>query len=242
LGRFLRHVIIHKLIIQHLRRRDDSEFYAMQAEDAIKWIRRQGVELGKGTTVLDLGCGHGIFGAALQREGCLVAFADETNLLLPELRSADFITINLDTDDLSKLGQYDLVICSNVLEHLAKPERFLGSVDGILKREGRLYLSWTNWLSPWGGHEFSPFHFFGPRFGPRLYDKLLGLRRPRIHTPFVNLFPTSIGRTLRFIRNCSGLRVAAGAPRYYPELAFILRIPLLREFLTWNCALLLRRS
>lgn len=213
----------------------------MQADDAIGWLEKQGARIGSGTEALDLGCGHGIFGAALQKKGCSVTFADESNYLLPDLGSARFVQVNLDTDDLSVLGKYDLVICSNVLEHLAKPEKFLASVHQILAPEGALYLSWTNWLSPWGGHEFSPFHYLGPHLGPRVYDALFGKKRPRIHTPFVNLFPTSIGRTLRVIREKSQLRVAAQAPRYYPELSLLVAIPVLREFTTWNCALLAKR-
>jgi hypothetical protein len=30
-------------------------------------------------------------------------------------------------------------------------------------------------------------------------------------------------------------------PRYYSELSFIMLIPLLREFLAWNCAVLIQR-
>jgi len=32
------------------------------------------------------------------------------------------------------------------------------------------------------------------------------------------------------------------APRYYPELAWVMRLPGLREFLAWNCAVLLART
>ena len=233
-------MIIHKLIAHHLAHRDDPHFYTLQAVDAIRWIEGSGVLL-KGTTkALDLGAGHGIFGGELVKRGCQVAFADESNLLLPELASAPFSKINLDSDDITALGTYDLVICSNVLEHLSKPFEFLASVAKILSPGGHLYLSWTNWLSPWGGHEFSPFHYLGARRGHLLYDKLTGRRR--LHTPFVNLFPTSIAQTLRFIRRQPGLRVLRAAPRYYPELAVLLLLPVLREFLTWNCALLIERQ
>jgi SAM-dependent methyltransferase len=233
-------MIIHRLIAHHLSHRDDPHFYTLQAREAIRWIEGGGVTPGPATHVLDLGAGHGIFGAELMKRGCPVTFADESNLLLPEIASAPFSKINLDRDDITTLGKYDLVICSNVLEHLSKPFEFLASAGQILKPGGHLYLSWTNWLSPWGGHEFSPFHYLGARRGHLLYDKWSG--RQRIHTPYVNLFPTYIGRTLDLIRRQPGLRVIRAAPRYYSELAFILSIPLLREFLAWNCALLIRKE
>jgi SAM-dependent methyltransferase len=232
-------MILHKLILQHLKNRDDPTFYTFQAEDAIGWIARQGVTFGPHTRVLDLGCGHGIFGAELAKRGCEATFADEQNLLLPELAGAPFRQINIDQEDLASLGSYDLVICSNVLEHLSKPEAFLGSVHKLLSPGGKLYLSWTNWLSPWGGHEFSPFHYLGPRLGVRLYDKTLG--RKRIHTPFENLYPTYIGRVLGGVRRSPNLVLIRAVPRYYPEFSFLLKLPGIREFLCWNCALLIGR-
>lgn len=232
-------MIIHKLIGQYLSHRDDASFYLDQARDAIRWMEQSGVVLSSGCRALDLGCGHGIFGVELAERGCQVTFADETNLLSPEVAAPRFLAINLDRDDISKLGEYDLVVCSNVFEHLAKPNEFLGSVHRILSPGGRLYLSWTNWLSPWGGHEFSPFHYFGARRGHLIYDKLI--KRRRKHTPYENLFPTYIGRTLAAIRRDSQLEILRAAPRYYTEFSCLVRIPVLREFLTWNCALLIGR-
>jgi len=233
-------MIIHKLLAQHLKHRDDPTFYSFQAQDAVAWIERCGVTLGPKTRALDLGCGHGIFGAALMKKGCPVTFADEDQGLLPEISSAPFRRINLDRDEVTTLGEYDLVICSNVLEHLAKPKQFLDSVHKILSPGGKLYLSWTNWLSPWGGHEFSPFHYLGARRGHLIYDRLC--KRKRKHTPYENLYPTYIGTVLAMIRQSPGLVTLRAAPRYYTEFAFLVRLPVLREFLTWNCALLVGRK
>src|SRR3954468_12654693 len=144
-------MIIHKLIQHHLKNKDDPVFYKMQALDAIAWMENLGIVFAPGTRVLDLGCGHGIFGGELSKRGCKVVFADEGNYLMPELTNAPFHKINLDTEDVSKLGIYDVVVCSNVLEHLSKPLQFLASVSATLRSQGHLYLSWTNWLSPWGG-------------------------------------------------------------------------------------------
>ncbi len=232
-------MIIHRLILQYLGHRDDPAFYEFQAEDAVRWLERWGVALGPGVRALDLGCGHGTFGAVLAKRGCEVAYADESNSLMPGLAGARFLRFNIDTDDLARLGGYDLVICSNVYEHLARPNPFLENVGRILNPNGKLYLSWTNWLSVWGGHEFSPFHYLGARRGHRVYDKLL--KRPRKHTPYVNLFPTYVGGTLEKIRSVPGLELLRAAPRYYPEFAFLLRLPILREFMAWNCALLIGR-
>jgi SAM-dependent methyltransferase len=233
-------MIIHKLILQHLAHRDDAEFYVLQAVDALQWLEKQGVVLSPSAQALDLGCGHGIVGAELMKRGCQVTFADEADYLLPHIPKLSFRRVNVDQEDLAMLGRFDLVICSNVYEHLAKPEQFIASIGQLLNPGGWFYLSWTNWLSPWGGHEFSPFHYLGARCGHRVYDRIV--RKPRLHTPFVNLFPTQVGRTLKRLRVQPDLTLVKVAARYYPELSFITRIPLLREFLTWNCAVLLRRG
>ena len=233
-------MILHKLIARHRKHRDDEVFYALQAQDAIRWMREKGVRMGVGTEALDLGCGHGIFGAQLGLAGCKVTFADEQNYLPPHLASSQFSKINLDQDNIKNVGIYDLIVCSNVLEHLAKPGRFIDSIHHVLKPGGRLYLSWTNWLSPWGGHEFSPFHYLGPGCGHLVWDRVSG--RTRKHTPYKNLFPTYIGSVLQMIRANPHLFVRHTAPRYYTEFAFLIHIPVVREFLTWNCAMLIQRK
>jgi SAM-dependent methyltransferase len=233
-------MIIHRLIRHHLRHGPDAAFYALQAEDAIAWLTRQGVRIGPPTRVLDLGCGSGVFGLALQQAGCEVRFADAENWLPKDTPGTDFVKIDIDTEDPGRLGRFDLVVCSNVLEHLRHPARLIASLGSLLRPGGRVYLSWTNWLSPWGGHDFSPFHYLGPRLGPKLFDRFV--RRPRALKPYENLFPTHVGRTLRWIRAQPDLRLLRAAPRYYTELGFLMRLPVLREFLAWNCALLLERT
>jgi SAM-dependent methyltransferase len=233
-------MVLPKLISHHLKHGDDAEFYRLQARDAIEWLQKQSVPLSSSTSALDLGCGHGVFGEELLHKGCSVTFSDEQNFLIESLRQNSFKQFNIDSEDFSSLGEFDLVICSNVYEHLSKPDRFLATLHRCLKPGGHFYLSWTNWLSPWGGHEFSPFHYFGPRYGPLLADRITG--KARKHTPYQNLFPTSIGHALRVLRKNRKLQLSAIAPRYYPEFSFITRIPIAREFLTWNCALLLSRQ
>ena len=147
-------MILHRLLWRFARHQDDAAFYALQATDAIRWLGTRGVRIGTGVRALDLGSGHGVFGGELARMGCSVTFADEQNLLLPEHRQRPFLAINLDRDALDGLGRHDLVVCSNVLEHLGRPREFLQRADQLLAPGGHLYLSWTNWLSPWDAPVF----------------------------------------------------------------------------------------
>jgi len=233
-------MIIHRLIRHHLKHGDDTAFYEMQAEDAVSWMEKKGVILDASVSALDLGCGHGVFGGSLERKGCQVTYADIECNLVPERSKAPFIQVDLDQEQQADLGTYDLIVCSNVYEHLAKPRPFLSQLKTHLRPGGQVYLSWTNWLSPWGGHDFSPFHYLGPHWGPAVYDRLIG--KPRIHEPFKTLYPTYIGQTLRWIHSLPGLTVRACVPRYYNEFALLTRLPIVREFLTWNTALLIQRS
>lgn len=232
-------MILHKLVIHFIRHKDDMGFYRIQAQDTVRWLENVGVRLDSDVTVLDLGCGHGMIGGELMEKGCRVTFADEQSWLLPRYSSAEFRTVDIEEDDLGLLGSYDLVICSNVLEHVSNAEKFIGSIDRLLVPGGKFYLSWTNWLSPWGGHEYSPFHYLGRRRGHLIYDRLV--KRRRKHTPGFNLFPTCIGHVLRTVSANTDLSVLHVVPRYYPELAFITRIPVVREFLTFNCVIFFER-
>jgi SAM-dependent methyltransferase len=232
-------MIFHKLALRYVKHGDDRDFYLLQAKDTVRWLERAGVALGDGVAALDLGCGHGMIGAELARRGCEVVFADQSRWLLSEYGDADFRLIDIEKDDIATLGRYDLVICSNVLEHISRPARLLEPMDRLLKPGGKLYLSWTNGLSPWWGHEFAPLHYLGPRRGASLYDRFA--KNARKHTPYVDLFPFSIGGILRLARGYPGLRILRVVPRYYPELAFITRIPFARESLTFNCVILLER-
>src|SRR5688500_16472814 len=129
-------MILPALIRHHLKYKDDAEFYRMQAVDAIQWLKKKNVPVGRGIHALDLGCGHGVFGLWLSKQGCEITFADEENFLLPALQNARFIGFNIDREELDKLGTYDLVICSNVLEHLSRPKEFLASIHKFLKPSG----------------------------------------------------------------------------------------------------------
>ncbi len=232
-------MILHKLIKHHLKFGPDALFYKMQSDDAISWMRNQSVEISERTKILDLGCGTGVFGKSLFDAGSDVVFSDYNNWLIDELQDCDFRQIDIDNEDLARLGQYDLVVCSNVLEHLKNPKKLISEIDRVLVDGGVCYLSWTNWLSPWGGHDFSPFHYLGPKLGTWLFDKLVG--KKRLLNPYENLYPTFIGNTLRDIKRIEGLKIEAVVPRYYTEFAFLMKIPILREYFAWNCAILIRK-
>ena len=103
-----------------------------------------------------------------------------------------------------------------------------------------MVLSYTNWLSPWGGHETSPFHYLGGRRAIRLYTRRYG--HPPKNRVGETLFRVSVAFGLRWARRQPARLLIEARPRYYPRWTrILLRVPGLREIATWNLLLVLRR-
>jgi len=225
-----------------------GSLYGMEAEEPLLWLKGKGITPATHRTALDLGCGNGFFGAQLGAGGFETTFSDEVNFIDASVpRPIKFIQIDICRDDLARLGRHDLVILSNVLEHLPDPNRILRYIPNLLNPKGVFYLCWTNWLSPYGGHEFTPYHYLGCKMATRLFERLpekmlIDRRRQgHPHTLGKNLFPTYIGRTLKLLRRVEGVEVVDYVPRYYAELRWLAHVPILREFVCWNFAVLIRR-
>ena len=210
------------------------------SRQSVGWLQEQGgIEL-PGLLALEVGCGFGSASALLRTQGANVVALD---IELPRVQHARQEGVEAALADANALqfkdGVFDLVLCIGVLEHLPAPRRFIDEAYRCLRPGGHLYLTWTNWLSPLGGHDFAPFHYLGPRLGYRVACKVR--RRERfIHIPYETIWPIHIGPTLRMLK-ASGFRVAKMTPRHYPSLSFICRVPIAREFLTVNCQLLLEK-
>ncbi len=136
-------------------------------------------------------------------------------------------------------GSFDGVVSSNVLEHTADTWGMVRELLRVCRPGGLVYLSWTNWFSPLGGHEWSPLHYLGPRLGPRVYRAIRGTPPPW-NVPGETLFPVHVGSVLRGLRPLD-VDVLDVVPRYWPGLRFLARIPIVREVALWNCAVLMRR-
>jgi arabinofuranan 3-O-arabinosyltransferase len=131
-----------------------------------------------------------------------------------------------------------------VLEHVAEPESMLDEMVRVTRPGGTVFVSFTPWLSPWGGHETSPWHLLGGERARRRYRRRTG-REPKNRFR-ETLFPVSAARAMRWAR--AGRRAGAVAmvdvlPRYHPWWArWVARVPGLREALTWNFTVVLRRT
>ena len=120
------------------------------------------------------------------------------------------------------------------------PERFLDEMVRVTRPNGTVYLSFTAWYSPWGGHETAPWHYLGGHRAARRYERRHGCRPGNRFGS--SLFACHVGASLRMARTHPGVEVVDARPRYYPDwLRWLVAVPVVREVATWNLLLVLRR-
>jgi ubiquinone/menaquinone biosynthesis C-methylase UbiE len=122
----------------------------------------------KGKKVLDIGCGVGGSLVALSREGaeCCGVDLSVSDLQLSSQRlEAHGLEKNLVCGDGFCLpfgdAHFDIVICTEMLEHINQRERLVGEIARVLKVGGVVYLSFPSLLS-WRNFISDPhYHLFG---------------------------------------------------------------------------------
>ncbi|WP_246201462.1 class I SAM-dependent methyltransferase [Streptomyces alboniger] len=214
--------------------------YTLLAKDAADQVEAY-VKV-KDRVVLDIGGGGGYFTEEFRRRGA------QSYLFEPDLTEmtasgtkppegsvlADGYLLPL-ADEVA-----DVTFSSNVLEHVDDPQTFLSEMVRVTRPGGLIYVSFTNWLSPWGGHEWAPWHYLGADRARARYERRTG--KAAKHTLGENLFAHHVGTTLRQVRGRSDVDVVSARSRYWPFLAgAITKVPGVREFATWNLLLILRR-
>lgn len=218
---------------------DPAPFYRHLAQELVTDLERRHGDL-RGHRILDLGCGPGWYAEAFEARGAKVVAIDRDS---DELATSGARPLRPLLADGGRLplpdGSIDGVVCSNLLEHTPDTEAILVDIARVLRPGGWAFVSWTNWYSPWGGHDMSPWHLLGPERGSRLYERRHG--PPRKNRYGEGLFPVHIGPTLRLVDQVPQLELERAEPRYWPWARAVIRVPGLRELVTWNCVLRLRR-
>ncbi|NNN22134.1 MAG: class I SAM-dependent methyltransferase [Acidimicrobiales bacterium] len=199
----------------------------------------------KGKTVIDVGGGAGYFTAAFLSSGarCVAIEPFEEELLWRGIPK--FPAIVGDGYRLPiRSSSIDIAFSSNVLEHVERPWEFMDEQLRVVKPGGLVFACFTNWYSPWGGHETSPWHLLG---GKRALERYEGKYNKRVKNRIgESLFPIHINSALDYLskKQLSGdIKVLNVAPRYYPDWAsFIVKIQGLREVMTWNLAMTIQKK
>lgn len=244
-----------------LEQSDPDTFYRVVARDTLAQLSRYR-DLA-GLTVLDIGGGGGYFTEAFSAAGARSVLVEPDaghhhpgaspseepesvferhEQAVRSGRLAPGRTVSADGYRLPFAdGLADLAFSSNVLEHVADGERFVREMVRVTKPGGLIYLSFTAWFSPWGGHETAPWHYLGGERAARRYESRHG--RPPKNRFGVSLFARHVGSTLSLVRSLGEeVRVLDALPRYLPDwLHWLVRVPVLREVATWNLLVVLRR-
>ena len=222
-----------------LEQSDPDHFYQILAEDSV----RQLAEFASldGRVVLDVGGGPGYFSDAFRAAGAHYLGVDPD---VGELSARGEPGAGMVRASGTKLpvrtGSVDICYSSNVLEHVAEPAAMLEEMVRVTKPAGTVFVSFTPWLSPWGGHETAPWHYLGGKFARRRFRRRTG-REPKNRFG-ESLFAVSVGSALRWARECDNASLVRAMPRYHPWWAtWIVHVPLVREIASWNLAMVLEK-
>jgi len=102
----------------------------------------------EGRTALDVGCGAGLLAEPLARLGASVTAIDASPEVIHVARehaSAMGLAIDYRAGDVQQLeGQFDLITCMEVIEHVADPAAFLKALAKRLAPDGLLVMSTPN--------------------------------------------------------------------------------------------------
>jgi SAM-dependent methyltransferase len=218
---------------------DPDHFYGVLAADSVDQLTSH-VAL-DGATVLDVGGGPGYFADAFRAAGATYVGLEPDAGELVARGVPEPGTLRASGEALPvRTGAVDVCYSSNVLEHVRSPWTMGAEMVRVTRPGGLVYLSFTPWLSPWGGHETAPWHYLGGQRARRRYRRRHG-REPKNRFG-ESLFAVRAGAALRWARACAGAELIDAYPRYHPWWArWVIRVPGLREVVSWNLVLVLRR-
>ncbi|MGB8650004.1 MAG: class I SAM-dependent methyltransferase [Mycobacteriales bacterium] len=219
---------------------DPARFYSLLAADSARQVAHYTPLAGR--TLLDVGGGPGYFADAFRALGAryIGLDADVGELSLHGRQVARDTVLGSGLALPFRDGSVDVCYSSNVLEHVVAPEVMADEMVRVTRPGGLVFLSYNNWLAPNGGHETAPWHYLGGRRAADRYARRTG-KRPK-NEYGETLFRTSVAQMLRWLRAQDDVDVVDVLPRYHPSwVRWVVKVPAVREVVTWNLLLVLRR-
>lgn len=222
---------------------DPDRFYTTMAGDSVEQLSCI-TELA-GSHVLDVGGGPGYWADAFAARGATYTPLDaDAGELALHGRTPLPGTVIGDGQSLPfRTAAFDVVYSSNVAEHVPDPWQMGDEMVRVCKPGGLVFYSYTLWFGPWGGHETAPWHFVNGRYAAARYTNRHG-RRPK-NDYGRSLFPVTMSQGIRWARAVQAagtVEIIDVIPRYLPaSFYWVAAVPVLREVVTWNVALILRR-
>ena len=118
-------------------------------------------QIHKDTSVLEIGCGEGGNLKSFLNLGSKVTGVDLSEGKIenakqffkdhPQKENLTLIAEDIYTSQ--SLGQFDLIIMRDVIEHIHDQEKFMSYVKKFLKPDGKFFLAFPPWYNPFGGHQ-----------------------------------------------------------------------------------------
>ncbi|MCS4492037.1 bifunctional 2-polyprenyl-6-hydroxyphenol methylase/3-demethylubiquinol 3-O-methyltransferase UbiG [Corynebacterium sp. ES2715-CONJ3] len=231
-------------------RSDRDFFYQFLAKDSAQQLAALAKDINHwdlhGRGILDIGGGPGYFEEEFFRAGAHYVGLEPD---LRELSAAglshhmmvrgDGMSLPFATDS------FDITYSSNVVEHIPDPQAMMAEMARVTTPGGLIFISYTIWLGPFGGHETGLWqHYVGGRFARWHYERKHGHRPKNFFGQ--SLFAVSCSQGLKWAHALVDLHqveICAFFPRYHPWWAWwIWRVPLVREFLVSNLVIILRKK
>ena len=117
--------------------------------------------INKNTSVLEIGCGEGGNLVPFLKRGCKIIGVDmskgkieNANNFFDKMKIRDNIKfICDDIYNIKDIGQFDIIITRDVLEHIHNQDKFMMLVKKFMKQDSKFFLGFPSWQSPFGGHQ-----------------------------------------------------------------------------------------
>lgn len=147
----------------HLDRKRYFDIQVLNAEQHVIPFIEEKFLLTAGVQVLEIGCGEGGVLKAFVNKGCTgvgVEFdksrIDNANEWLQEDIAAGkitFVTKDIYLTTPEELGNFDVIILKDVIEHIHDQQKLIERLQTFLKPRGIIFFGFPPWQMPFGGHQ-----------------------------------------------------------------------------------------
>ena len=226
------------------RHRSLEHYRAMQeyiAGRAIEELEARGVDFSC-SDVLELASGAGGYSKPYAERAKSFLASDLNPHTVFSEQGIPFAKFNVNEPFPLDTDSFDLICCSSLIEHIARPRDMLLECKRALRPNGILYLTFPPFFSVAmvGGHSFKPFHFLGERVALAIHNWRRGTRIESYGTAWGNygMYPLTISRVAALVGDC-GFTIVDTYTRMSP--VNTAKLPwILKDLATWHVCYLAR--